>query len=178
MLKMRGWAVVRLAWLLGVATAAGAHGMAHDPHVVMPSASLGSAEAQAVRHVLMATWHRPEAPLTVEPVVIQGQFAVAGWFQDKRGGRVLLKKGLPGEPWQALICAGDGLRDAELLQGAGMGALQAQALSQAVREAEAGLSAAQRAQLASFAGVLHLEPGQAHGPAGHGGHGGHGQHKH
>ena len=47
---------------------------------------------QAVQIVLKRQFDKPGAPLKVAPVSIEGGYAVAGWLQEQRGGRALLKK--------------------------------------------------------------------------------------
>lgn len=47
--------------------------------------------AQAIEQVMKAQFDKPEAPLTVVPVTVEGDYAIAGWIQHDRGGRALLK---------------------------------------------------------------------------------------
>lgn len=120
---------------------------------------------------MKAQFERPAAPLTVAPVTVRGDDAVAGWTQDGRGGRALLKR--ENGQWHITVCAGAGLTQANVLQLAGLDAHQAAQLAQAVQTAEARLSAEQRRQFDSFEGQINVrQAGQGHGH----GHGhGHGQ---
>lgn len=113
---------------------------------------------------------RPDAPLSVAPVTVLGNYAVAGWIQGGKGGRALMQKDANG--WFISVCAGDGLKDAKVLQTTGMPADHAAKLATAVKAAEAKLSKDQLALFASFEGMLKV------GPAGHGAAAGHGEHKH
>ena len=92
MTLQRRWA---LAWLasLAVGTTLPAHAEDKD--------------AEAIRHVLMATFDKPEARLQVAPVVVVGRHALAGWAQGDRGGRAMLYQ--HGGQWQVALCSGDGL---------------------------------------------------------------------
>jgi len=127
-------------------------------------------DAQQIAAVMKKQFDRPDAPLTVEPVSVQGNYAVAGWVQGNKGGRALLQKDKG--TWFIAVCAGDGLKDAKVLQTTGMGADQASALATAVKAAEAKLSKDKLALFASFQGMLKVGPSEAQ----HGGHAGHGAH--
>ncbi len=165
------WTAVLLSLGLSAAYISPAHAHGTHAHDDVPQRSMATdpADAHAITRVLKATWERPDAPLRVDPVVVQGGVAIAGWFQGERGGRALLRKRMPGEAWEVTFCAGDALKDPQGLVGTGLNATQAQALSTALIEAEARLSGADRAQLASFEGVVKIQAGAAHGPAtGHG----------
>ena len=50
-------------------------------------------DVEHITHLLKRQFDRPDAPLKVQPVVVLGDAAVAGWFQQDRGGRALLRKG-------------------------------------------------------------------------------------
>jgi hypothetical protein len=106
-------------------------------------------------------------------VVVEGDWALAGWLQDARGGRALLQK--RHGHWVIVVCGGDGLRQADALVYTGMTADMATALAKKLNVAENRLPADTLKQFASFEGMLRVD-----GDAGHGaGHGGQGvQHKH
>jgi hypothetical protein len=61
-------------------------------------------DSQAVTTTLMATFDRPDARLKVEPVIVDCDVAIAGWAQDGRGGRALLRR-VSGH-WKIILCAG------------------------------------------------------------------------
>lgn len=102
------------------------HGQSH--------AAAGSDEDQ-IRAVMMAQFDRPDAPLTVAPVVIEGETAMAGWAQDGRGGRALLRRDAEG--WYIAMCAGAPLLDQATLHAQGLGH-GAATLIAAMRRAESG----------------------------------------
>lgn len=120
------------------------------------------ADEAAVRAVLMAQFDKPEARLQVQPVVVVGQTAIASWAQQERGGRALLfrKQG----QWQIAACGGDGFKDPQALQDAGVSAQDARALVQALHNEEARLPAGQRAKFSTFQGVLPMDATGAHPP--------------
>jgi hypothetical protein len=120
-------------------------------------------DAAAVRHVLMSQFDKPEARLSVEPVVISGDASVASWAQGERGGRALLFR--HGAQWQIAICAGDALKDAKVLQESGVKPADATKLAQALARAEAALPAAQRAKFSTFDGFLRMDAHGQHPPA-------------
>jgi hypothetical protein len=141
--------------------------------LVLPSAQVMAHEtkhqeqgdAHQITLLMKAQFDRPDAPLKVHPVVVDGNFAVAGWFQGPKGGRALLVKA--DGKWTISVCGGDGLRDAKVLAQTGMGEAAAQSLAAKVQTAEAKLSKSQLKQLALFQGELKIEPNTAHGD-GHG----------
>lgn len=143
--------------------------------LLSPVAVHAADDAQAIRHVMMKTWDKPEARLQVAPVVLRGAHAVAGWTQGERGGRALMARNGDGS-WRVVLCAGDGIRHAPALQDAGLNAADAQALARDLAAAEAKLPAAQRAKFATFDGIVRMDAHGQHPPASDAAQG-HGQHK-
>lgn len=105
-------------------------------------------EADRIAHAMKAIWDSPEAPLSVEPIVIEGDYALAGWTQLARGGRALLKN-RHGE-WSVHMCGGDGLNDVETLSMAGMSVEAAERLVKNTSAAEAKLPAEVTAKFSTF----------------------------
>ena len=122
--------------------------------------------AQSIEHVMKAQFDRPDAPLTVVPVTVEGNYAIAGWIQKDKGGRALLKS--DGGKWTIHVCAGDGLLDASVLETAGVGASTAKRLVQKVVAAEKRLPADQVKKLSLFDGLVRIEAGKHHGHHGSG----------
>jgi hypothetical protein len=121
-----------------------------------------TADQASIRRVLMTTFDKPEARLVVDPVVVVGVHAVAGWAQGERGGRALLLR--RGTDWHITLCAGDGLKQAEVLREAGLSQADADSLAKGLATAEAKLPAAQRARFATFDGVVRMEASGQHPP--------------
>ena len=132
-----------------------------------PSVWAHGSDADHITQLLKRQFDRPDAPLKVEPVVVLGDVAVAGWFQQARGGRALLRKGKAG--WSIQVCAGKGLTQTDFLIMTGLPKSQAAQLATQVMKAESALTAAQRAVLDSFEGVVNVkgDHGHAHGHGSH-----------
>lgn len=124
-------------------------------------------DAQSIEHAMKALFDKPGAPLKVAPVSVEGAYAVAGWIQNDRGGRALLKK--ESGKWSIQVCGGDGLKQVETLTMTGMDRTAANKLSQKVLAAEKQMSSDQVKKFAMFEGLVKVDGG-AHEPhsTGHG----------
>jgi hypothetical protein len=111
-------------------------------------------DQQTIEHMMRHTWERPDAPLDIGPVTVEGDHAVAGWTQGERGGRALLSKSDKG--WRVVLCAGDALLDTATLRSAGLSAGAANLMSQAATQAESALPQSRIKQFASFKGVMNV----------------------
>lgn len=150
----------------------GAHGQKHGA-----ADQAAGDDATAIAAVMGKQFDRPDAPLTVEPVAVSGEWAVAGWAQDKTGGRALLKKGMHG--WAIHMCGGEGFRQAANLARIGLPQADADAIAASLATAETALGADKIALFDSFEGEIVIEGGDhgAHGAAsGHDAHKGHKAH--
>ena len=118
-------------------------------------AQAGDRDEALVRQAMMTMFDKPHDPLKVNPVVVSGEHAVAGWVQGERGGRAVLlrDKGR----WTITVCGGDGLKQAQALVQTGMTAKAAAALSQGLATAEAKLSPQVRAKFALFDGIVKVD---------------------
>lgn len=151
--------------------------------IAILSAAVGSHPATAhgpaddIRHVMMATFDKPEAPLVVDPIAVAGEWAIAGWTQDGRGGRALLKS--KGHAWAIHLCAGDALKDVEALKAMGLPANVAATLAADLATAEAAADPARVALFSTFDGIVEMGTDGTHPVHGEGdaaGHGGHSTH--
>lgn len=146
-------------WVSAVAVAAALY-------VAVP-ASAQDGDAAAITHLMMTTFDKPEARLTVEPVTVFKDVAVAGWSQGEMGGRALLRKN--DGAWVLTLCSGDALKQAKSLQHFGLDADEAEAMAKSVIEAEAKLDPALVAKFATFDGVVMMDgDGQHPATEGHG----------
>jgi periplasmic copper chaperone A len=126
------------------------HGAGHAGHGAALVDTTGMADPEAIVAIMKAQFDTPENPLTVEPVVVQGDHALAAWAQGDRGGRALLER-REGQ-WVIVLCGGEDLRLPTFL--AAQGVTAAEALSQLYNATEDGLGADKVALYSSFEGVL------------------------
>jgi len=122
-----------------------------------------ASDQQNIQHLMRHTWERPDAPLDVGPITVEGDHAVAGWTQGERGGRALLGKNDKG--WRVVLCAGDALLDPTTLRSAGLAPDAAVHMSQSVTQAESAVSPNRVKQFALFKGVVNVS--QEHSSAAH-----------
>jgi hypothetical protein len=133
---------------------------AHGQHGAnQPGSTL--TDETAITHVMKSQFDRPEAALTVMPVSIESDFAVAGWIQGSTGGRALLKKA--SGKWSIHLCAGEALTQVSTLEMAGIDSAAAKRLAQKVSIAERRLPAEHARKLSLFEGVLKIDGGAHHG---------------
>lgn len=114
-----------------------------------------SAQEIAIETVMKSQWDKPEAPLTVTPIVIVSDYAVAGWSQNIKGGRALLKQN-EGQ-WTVLFCGDASLKSIPVLQQAGMSLDDAIRMSTELNKAEEKASAEQIDLLNTFKGVVKVD---------------------
>ena len=116
-------------------------------------------DMQHIQGFMKKTWHTPERPLLFGPLLVQGDFAVADWWQQNKGGRAVLKR-IHGK-WQLLLCGGAGIKKSELWMELGMSTEQSHSLLAQLQRAESSLSHAQQQQLDSFGSTIKM--GAGHG---------------
>jgi hypothetical protein len=112
-------------------------------------------DSDQIRKAMMAVFDKPSDPLKVNPVVVQGGYAVTGWIQGERGGRAVLHK-VHGQ-WHILVCGGDGLREATVLTQTGMSAGAAFSLAKSLASAEARLPPDVLKKLGLFDGIVKVD---------------------
>jgi hypothetical protein len=131
-----------------------------------------ASDQDAIRAAMMKTWDKPDARLVVDPVVVSGDHAIAGWSQGDMGGRALLRK--KGHAWDVVLCAGDDLKKTDVLTKVGLPAAAAKALSASLATAEAKVPPDRLALFSKFEGLVMVSGEGHHGhgqPAGHQPHG-------
>lgn len=131
-----------------------AHGAAadHKQHAGMTDMEQPADPMHAIPMVMKALFETHGNPLSVEPIVVEGDFAIASWSQAGKGGRALLKKGEKG--WSIHLCSGASLKDANALHHMGMSKEAAKAAAAALAKAETSLGAEKIAQFDSFEGTM------------------------
>ncbi len=118
-------------------------------------------DEQSIEHAMKALFDKPDTPLKVAPVSVEGTHAVAGWIQNDRGGRALLKK--ENDKWSIQVCGGDGLKQTSSLTLFGMDQASANKLAQKIAAAERNMPSEQTKKLALFEGIVKVDGG-AHDP--------------
>ncbi len=121
-------------------------------HAAGPMSTAAGSDADQIAALLRAQFDRPGAPLTVAPVTIQSNVAVAGWSQDGKGGRAFLRKDADG--WFVEICAGETLVEPATFVAMGLTRADADQLAAAVNSAEASAGADLIARLNGFEGTV------------------------
>ena len=100
--------------------------------------------------VMRAQYDKPDAPLTVDPIVVMGDNAVASWAQGDMGGRALLAR--KDGAWAIVLCGGSDLRLPDFL--AAHGVADAAMLSQMFNAAEDQMGAGKVALSSKFPTVV------------------------
>ena len=113
------------------------------------------ADESAIRDMMLATFDKPDARLIVEPIVVTGDHAVAGWEQSGSGGRALLRR-IDGK-WLIWLCSGDALRNPAALAEMGVPKSDAAVLARSVVAEEAKLPGAKRELFSKFDGVVMVQ---------------------
>ncbi len=130
---------------------------------LIPNVALAHDDQHKIIHLMKGMFDTPENPLSVEPVVVVGDNAIAGWVQGESGGRALLWR-VNGQ-WKIRLCSGDGLKDPKLIESANIPATDAATLASQLAAAESKLDPAVLAKFSSFEGTMMIDP-----EAGHQGH--------
>ena len=140
--------------------------------VTVASAGAGAqdhtAEA-AIKALMAAQFDRPEQRLLVNPVVIEGDHAIAGWVQGDMGGRALLRR--KGHDWQLVLCSGDQIKAADALVQIGLPKPVATLLAKRLADAESRLPQTTLAMFSKFDGIVMMDAAGHHPPAHHPHHG-------
>lgn len=127
-----------------------AHGhAAHNHDSAGFDQSTVEGDATRITGLLKDMFETEDSPLTVAPLLIEGDIAIIGWSQQDRGGRALLRRDEDGL-WRVSICAGAGLKgEANMIQ-TGIAPDIAALLAAAQAEAEAALTPEHAARLDLF----------------------------
>lgn len=128
---------------------------------------LADDDHDAVAGLMKATFDKPETPLTVDPVSVEGDYAVAGWTQGAMGGRALLQR--KHGKWTLVLCSGESLKTAAALHQVGLPAEVAGQLATEIAAAETDPK--RIAMFDSFEGTVMMDAEDNHPE--HGQHGGH-----
>lgn len=147
----------------------GSGGHGHSPATHGPRSDAGGADQTAdIRKLLHGTFDRPDAPLSIEPVVVAGDYALAGWAQADMGGRALLLRRHSG--WVIQFCSGDALKQVSTLREVGVPAPTARTLAASLADAERWLDPQRVALFSRFDGLVAIGESGHTPPSGQAGH--------
>jgi copper(I)-binding protein len=114
----------------------------------------GMTDPEAIAAIMKAQFETPESPLTIDPISVDGDHALASWAQDEKGGRALLAR--RDGKWEIVLCGGADLRMPEFLGKNGVSA--ADTLSAVFNAAEDALGEDKVKLYSSFEGVVMISP--------------------
>lgn len=112
-------------------------------------------DATSISHLLHGMFDKPNEKLSVEPVLVSGDHAVADWTQGEMGGRALLRR--QHRNWTIVLCAGDGIKSSEALVKVGVPAADARKLESEMIAAEAKLAPEHVAMFSRFEGLVMMD---------------------
>jgi hypothetical protein len=138
--------------------------------VAVGLAEPASTDAASISQLLRGMFDKPGEALSVGPVVVSGDHAIADWTQSEMGGRALLRR--KQGAWAVTLCAGDAIKSSEALRTAGVPEPDAIHLARALASAESSLAPERVAMFARFEGLVTMDgtSGHASGHAGHSSH--------
>jgi hypothetical protein len=117
-------------------------------------------EQARIRMLIGSTWDKPNEKVAIDPIVVDGTHAIAGWTQGARGGRALLKKRDDG--WAVVLCSGDPLKSPAALVEAGVPEGVAQRLAAALVTEEAKADPQRVKLFSTFEGVMRMDDEEPH----------------
>jgi len=116
-----------------------------------------------IRQLALSIWDRADQPLTIEPIIVDGTYAVADWSQGDAGGRALLQK--RSGTWKILACSGDAFKSADALAHFGTPRATAIQLTKRLAAAEATVDPKRIARFSTFDGVITMDGSDPHAGA-------------
>ncbi|MGJ8619181.1 MAG: copper uptake system-associated protein [Methylophilaceae bacterium] len=111
-------------------------------------------ETAAIETALKAQWDKPNQPIRIPVIVVHGDYAIADWIQEPRGGRALLFYN--NSVWQTIFCGDVNMKQVSNLISAGVPHNDAKKLAAALDEKEKRLTDADKALIDSFKGIVDL----------------------
>ncbi len=119
-----------------------------------------------ITKLLMDMFNQPNNPLKINPIVVENDYAIAGWSQGDKGGRALLTN--TNNKWTIQLCAGDALKDAKFLKDSGVDSKIIPTILKKLATAEAKLDAVTLKRFSEFKEIVYINAGQSHQAHGHG----------
>jgi hypothetical protein len=121
-------------------------------------------EKQAIRTLIGKTWDKPESKVVIDPIVVDGEYAVAAWTQTERGGRALLRR--HEGAWTVILCSGDPLKEASSIAAAGVPQDSADRLAASLASAEKLTDPGRVRLFSTFEGTMKMD-GEGQQPPAH-----------
>ncbi len=119
--------------------------------------TVAATDLAQIHGFMQKTWHSAEHPLKLGPTHISGDFAVADWWHQGKGGRAVFKRSQ--QHWQLILCGGAGILQSALWQHLGLTPAAADDFVSAMRRAENNLSAPEKALLDAFGATSKMQSG-------------------
>ena len=114
-----------------------------------------SADQEQIKQMMKHQFDKPHAPLSVSPIAVVGDYALASWIQVDSGGRALLSR--HHGKWSIVLCGGDGLTQVDVLEKTGMSKQVAVQLSKQLVEGESKLSPKHKKMFSMFKGEIKVD---------------------
>lgn len=114
-----------------------------------------SADQEQIKQMMKHQFDKPHAPLSVSPIAVVGDHALASWIQIDSGGRALLVR--HHGKWSIALCGGDGLTQVDVLEKTGMSKQVAAQLSKQLVEGESKLSPKHKKMFSMFKGEVKVD---------------------
>lgn len=121
----------------------------------MARAIAGSVQEIAIESAIKSQWGEPNNPLSIDPIVVVNEYAIAGWSQGIKGGRALLKQNT--NRWQVLFCGDSSIKHISVLEQAGLSHVDAIKLSNKLQGAEEKISSDHLSLLDTFKGITKVD---------------------
>jgi hypothetical protein len=87
-------------------------------HLIIQTSAFAGEQEDKITKLMMGVFDQPNNRLKVNPVIVEGDYAIAGWSQGDKGGRALLVS--TNGKWSIQLCAGDSLKDEKFLKESGV----------------------------------------------------------
>ncbi len=112
-------------------------------------------DQEQIKQLMKHQFDKPHAPLSVAPIAVVGDHALASWIQIDSGGRALLVR--HHGKWSIALCGGDGLTRADVLEKTGIPKQVAVQLSKQLVEGESKLSPKHKKMFSMFKGEVKVD---------------------
>ena len=114
-----------------------------------------SADQEQIKQMMKHQFDKPHAPLSVSPIAVVGDYALASWIQVDSGGRALLSR--HHGKWSIVLCGGDGLTQVDVLEKTGMSKQVAVQLSKQLIDSESKLPPKHKKMFSMFKGEIKVD---------------------